>query len=113
MLAGHWKARARAAGTPLMCSASIQHLDLRSRHAALNLADNFLHADGAKAIAEALCVNDALTSLDLFQNELGPEGAKAIGNALRVNVALAQVTALSHNRAPPRLTSTHFLCARS
>ena len=41
---------------------------------------NFQH--GIQAIAEALEVNRALTSLDLFYNQIGAGGAKAIADSL-------------------------------
>jgi hypothetical protein len=58
--------------------------------------------EGPKAIADALLVNGALTSIDLYCNQLcgldfegkgiyTAEGVTAIADALRVNVALASV----------------------
>ena len=37
--------------------------------------------EGAQALAEALHVNQTLTSLDLHQNQIGVEGAQAIAEA--------------------------------
>ena len=54
----------------------------------LNLFDNNIGDDGAKAIAEALKVNPVLNNLDLFNNSIGMEGAKAIAEALKVNPGL-------------------------
>ena len=57
----------------------------------LDLSNTKMSYRGAKAIAEALGVNSALTSLDLRLNAIGAEGGAAIGDALRVNGALTQV----------------------
>lgn len=68
----------------------------------LNLSNNALcglddrgrgtySAEGIKAIADALRVNGALTSLNLERNKIGPEGGKAISEALRVNGALTSL----------------------
>ena len=51
----------------------------------LNLIDNNIGAEGAKAIAEALKVNPVLNNLDLGYNSIGDDGAKAIAEALKVN----------------------------
>ena len=45
----------------------------------------------ARVIGSLLTVNASLTSLDLYRNSIGNEGAKAIGDALRVNEALTWV----------------------
>ena len=49
----------------------------------LNLFDNNIGDDGAKAIAEALKVNPVLTELNLFYNKIGADGAKAIAGCKR------------------------------
>ncbi len=48
-------------------------------------------AEGINAIADALRVNGALTSLDLRWNKLGAEGGTAIAEALKVNGALTSL----------------------
>ena len=50
-----------------------------------------LHDEGAKALAGALKLNEALTYLDLQYNLIGVEGAKAIAEALRFNQALTEL----------------------
>ena len=57
----------------------------------LDLHDNKIGVDGAKAIAEALKVNPVLTSLDLQMNSIGDDGAKAIAEALKVNPVLTEL----------------------
>jgi hypothetical protein len=68
-------------------------------------------AEGITAIADALCVNGALTSLDLSSNQLcgldryGPgtytaEGITAIADALRVNGALMIINVSWNNFGP-------------
>ena len=52
----------------------------------LNLSNNRLGPDGAKALVPAL-VRGSLTHLDLGGNELGSEGAKALAAALKMNEA--------------------------
>ena len=49
----------------------------------LNLFDNNIRADGAKAIAEALKVNPVLTKLDLRINGLGNAGKQAVRDAVK------------------------------
>jgi hypothetical protein len=57
----------------------------------LDLEDNNIGAEGAKAIAEALKVNMILTTLGLSANSIGDEGAKAIAEALKVNAVLTDL----------------------
>ena len=49
----------------------------------LNLHNN--HIEGGKALAEALQVNNVLTSLNLEYNQLGAEAGKALAASLAVN----------------------------
>ena len=49
----------------------------------LNLWNNAIGDDGAKAIAEALKVNPVLTKLDLRWNNMGDAGEKAVREAVK------------------------------
>ena len=49
----------------------------------LQLDNNSIGANGAKAIAEALKVNPVLTKLDLEYNNLGEAGKKAVRDAVK------------------------------
>ena len=49
----------------------------------LNLWNNAIGDDGAKAIAEALKVNPVLTKLDLEYNNLGDAGRQAVRDAVK------------------------------
>ena len=49
----------------------------------LNLRDNSIGDDGAKAIAEALKVNPVLTKLFLLGNNMGDAGKKAVQDAVK------------------------------
>ena len=55
------------------------------------LSCNNIGPSGATAIAEALKVNGALTTLWLANNNVGDQGATAIGDALKVNSALTNL----------------------
>ena len=57
----------------------------------LNLFNNRIGAEGARALAEALKTNKALTSLDLRRNSIGAEGARALAEALKTNSALTSL----------------------
>ena len=54
----------------------------------MRLGSNRLGDQDATAIADALKVNGALTTLDLDYNEIGDHGATAIADALKVNGVL-------------------------
>jgi Ran GTPase-activating protein (RanGAP) involved in mRNA processing and transport len=54
----------------------------------LELGNNSIGDNGAKAIAEALKVNAVVTELGLNANNIGPEGAIAIAEALKVNAVV-------------------------
>ena len=53
-------------------------------------------AEGAKALADALKVNQTVTTLNLALNRIGDEGAKALAEALKVNQTVTFVN-LSRN----------------
>ena len=57
----------------------------------LNLFDNNVGAEGAKALAPGLAANTSLTSLDLYKNNLGSEGAKALAPAIAASASLKKV----------------------
>ena len=56
--------------------------------ATLNLYRSSIGAEGARALAEALKTNGALTTLYLNSNSIGDEGARALAEALEANGAL-------------------------
>ena len=53
--------------------------------AQLDLRDNYLSPEGAKALAPALAASASLTNLDLYNNSLKDEGVKVICEALQSN----------------------------
>ena len=53
-----------------------------------SLEGNKLGAAGAGALAEALKLNEVITDLNLSENDLGVEGAKAIAGALSSGMAM-------------------------
>ena len=57
----------------------------RSRLRQLDLQQNMIRDDGAKALGEGLKLNGSLTSLDVRDNKLGDAGWCAIFDALRDN----------------------------
>ena len=59
----------------------------------LDLCGNKIDPVGAKAMADALCVNASLTELNLMSNKIGPAGGAAIAEALAINASLTQVLA--------------------
>jgi Ran GTPase-activating protein (RanGAP) involved in mRNA processing and transport len=63
----------------------------------LDLYNNSIGNDGAKAIAEALKVNTVLTRLDLDTNSIGNDGTKAIAEALKVNTVLTTLSLQSNS----------------
>ena len=50
-------------------------------HLPFSIAGNFLKAEGAKFLAEALHVNSSMTKLNIWDSNIGVEGATAIVNA--------------------------------
>ena len=63
----------------------------------LNLVNNGIGAEGAKALATALETNTSLTSLNLLNNRIGDEGANALAAALKTNTSLTSLN-LGDNR---------------
>jgi hypothetical protein len=64
----------------------------------LSLWDNSIGDEGAKAIAEALKVNEVVTTLDLRGgNNIGDEGVIAIAEALKVNAVVTTLSLGSNN----------------
>ncbi|KJE94948.1 hypothetical protein CAOG_08896 [Capsaspora owczarzaki ATCC 30864] len=61
------------------------HDKVKSASGLLNLDENQIGDNEARAIAEALKVNKTLTELHLYTNRIGDAGAKAIAEALKVN----------------------------
>ena len=63
----------------------------RCRLRELNLYENKIGDEGAKALAEALQENQTLTSLVLWDNKIGDEGGKALLEALQKNQTLTTI----------------------
>mmetsp|Transcript_50132 Transcript_50132/g.102218 ORF Transcript_50132/g.102218 Transcript_50132/m.102218 type:complete len:239 (+) Transcript_50132:51-767(+) len=68
----------------------------------LNLANNFIHAAGVKAIADALVPEDprttySLEELDLQNNAAGAEGAMALGEMMKKNRVLRKLNLAWNN----------------
>ena len=57
----------------------------------LNLSRNFIGVRGANSLAQALRVNTSLSSLDLSCNSIGDEGANSLAEALRVNTSVSSL----------------------
>ena len=66
----------------------------------LNLGGNFLGVPEALVLAKLVEGSAVLTKLDLYNNDIRDEGAKAIGEALRVNGVLTVFAALPPPRQP-------------
>ncbi|KAM4713136.1 dynein regulatory complex subunit 5 [Anableps anableps] len=69
----------------------IVELLTKSRLETLNLCDNEIRSQGAKAIAHALSNNVTLLSLNLRLNQVGDEGGHAIAEALQNNKTLSHL----------------------
>jgi len=69
-----------------------EYLKTNSTLVELNINENNLGDEGAKALAEGLKANKTLKSLDLSLNYIGDEGAKAIAAMLDVNKTLTSLT---------------------
>ena len=57
----------------------------------LNLSLNLIGARGANSLASALRINTSLSSLDLSRNSIGDEGANSLAEALRVNTSVSSL----------------------
>ena len=66
----------------------------------MNIRENDIGAEGAKALADALKFNAVLTTLELYRNGIGAEGAVAMTDALKVNVALTFLKCAAKTRLP-------------
>ena len=62
----------------------------------MQLSDNDIGNDGAKAIADALKDIHSLEKLDLSRNKIGDDGAKAIADALKDNHTLKSLFLFSN-----------------
>eukprot|EP00049_Salpingoeca_infusionum_P011633 m.203061 g.203061 ORF g.203061 m.203061 type:complete len:243 (+) comp14986_c0_seq7:1398-2126(+) len=58
----------------------------------LQLDQNSIGDEGAKALAASLQVNHTLQTLSVYANKIGPEGAKAFADSLKVNCGLTSLT---------------------
>jgi len=63
----------------------------------IDLRNNDIGAEGAKALAKALKINESLTKIDLSDNNIGSEGAKALAKALKINESLTKIDLYSNN----------------
>ncbi|KAK5809251.1 hypothetical protein F5H01DRAFT_394807 [Linnemannia elongata] len=63
----------------------------------LNLENNLIGFDGAKALAEALKTNKALTTLNLRLNSIGSYGAMALAEALKTNKTLTTLNLVGNS----------------
>ncbi len=79
--------------TLLMASKFVRCIPFRR----LNLSDNYIGAQGAASLGEALRVNTSITSLNLSCNYIGAAGAASLGEALHVNTSITSL-GLSYNR---------------
>ncbi|KAL0239838.1 hypothetical protein GEMRC1_009946 [Eukaryota sp. GEM-RC1] len=71
--------------------AMIELLKVNSTVTSIDLVQNSLGDDGARALAEALKVNTTVTSVNLMDNSIGDEGARALAEALKVNTTVTSV----------------------
>uniref|UniRef100_A0AAZ3QNU7 EF-hand domain-containing protein n=1 Tax=Oncorhynchus tshawytscha TaxID=74940 RepID=A0AAZ3QNU7_ONCTS len=78
-----------------LCSRNALYTDMHITN--LELADNYLLAEGARYLLEMLKVNVTLKHLDLSWNGFGNEGALALGEALKFNNTLVYLD-LNNNR---------------
>ena len=60
----------------------------KSRLTSINLLNNFLGPEGAKALAPALGDSASVTQIDLSHNRLRDEGANALAPAITANASL-------------------------
>ena len=56
-------------------------------------------ANGIKAIAESIRVSASITSIDLSENRLGPEGAKALAPVIHDSTSVTSVCAFGNSRS--------------
>ncbi|KAF9568331.1 hypothetical protein EC968_002984 [Mortierella alpina] len=63
-------------------------IKINSTLSTLDLGSNLIGVDGAKALAEALKTNTTLITLDLESNSIGGDGAKALADVLKINSTL-------------------------
>eukprot|EP00808_Paulinella_micropora_P000941 g76882.t1 len=79
-----------------MCSASKANNSIRS----IDLRNNGIGDEGAKAIGLALQVNKTLQRLSLRRNNIGADGAKAIGKALEENKTVIELRMGANKMGP-------------
>eukprot|EP00515_Schizochytrium_aggregatum_P002170 CAMPEP_0202066480 /NCGR_PEP_ID=MMETSP0963-20130614/53994_1 /ASSEMBLY_ACC=CAM_ASM_000494 /TAXON_ID=4773 /ORGANISM="Schizochytrium aggregatum, Strain ATCC28209" /LENGTH=114 /DNA_ID=CAMNT_0048633179 /DNA_START=194 /DNA_END=539 /DNA_ORIENTATION=+ len=76
---------------PALRDETIHELTLYQSICSITLVGNQIHADGARAIAEALKTNTTLQQLDLTGNQIDDDGAGAIAEALETNTTLQEL----------------------
>ena len=57
----------------------------------MDLGDNKIGAEGARAMAQGLATNTTLTSMDLSTSGVGAEGARALAQVLATNTTLTSM----------------------
>ncbi|KAL0239467.1 hypothetical protein GEMRC1_009575 [Eukaryota sp. GEM-RC1] len=62
----------------------------------VDLRNNSIGAEGARALADALKVNTTVTSLDLRNNSIRAEGARALADVLKVNTVVTSINMRSN-----------------
>ena len=62
-----------------------------------SVSNNYLNADAAKFLAEALHVNTSLTELNIRYNDIGKDGAVALAEALKANASMKKMNVLSNS----------------
>ncbi|EOD23708.1 hypothetical protein EMIHUDRAFT_254895 [Emiliania huxleyi CCMP1516] len=71
--------------------------DSASTLTSLNLADNYLADEGAKALAPAIAASTSLTTLVIHSNQIGDEGAKALAPAIAASASLTAANLLRND----------------
>ncbi|KAL0242942.1 hypothetical protein GEMRC1_005505 [Eukaryota sp. GEM-RC1] len=75
----------------------IEALKTNTTVTSVNLEDNSIGDEGARALTEAVKVNASVTGIDLgFNYRIGDEGTRALAEALKVNAAVTSIV-LSEN----------------
>jgi len=74
-----------------ICEALVPKLGAKPKLKTLNLANNNLGAEGAKAVAECLVKNATVRDLNLMINNISDDGAGALALMLKENTALTSL----------------------
>jgi len=90
-------AEEEAKALPIRCPKIAEALEMSNTTHTVNLNENNIGADGAKALAAALEKNNTVRTVDLRCNNIGDDGAKALAAALEKNNTVHTVYLLSNN----------------